>query len=165
MEPGPQVLFNLFGNENLPVTDTLMVSWIMVVLLVIAARIVTKNLKLVPDRIQAAVEYLIILIRDQVEPMLPGEGRRFLPFISTIFIYVGVGNLIGIIPGVPSFTGDLNNTLGLALAVFLISHFEGMKDNGVWGYIKGFGQPVIFMLPINIVGELAKPISHSFHQR
>ncbi len=162
MEPGPQVLFHLFGNESLPVTDTLLVSWFVVIITIIGARFVTRDLKLIPGRLQSAVEYLIKLIEDQVEPMLPGEGRKFLPFIATIFIYVGIGNLIGILPIVPSFTGDLNLALGLALAVFLISHFEGMRDNGVWGYIKGFGQPVIFLLPINVVGELAKPISHSF---
>ena len=162
MEPGPQVLFYFLGNKNLPVTDTLLVSWVVVIITIIAARLITRDLKLIPGRVQAAVEYIIVLIKDQIEPMLPGEGRRFLPFIATIFIYVGVGNLIGILPGIPSPTGDLNTTLGLALVVFLISHIEGMRDNGIWGYIRGFGEPVVFLLPLNVVGELAKPISHSF---
>ncbi|MFW6269379.1 MAG: F0F1 ATP synthase subunit A, partial [Bacillota bacterium] len=162
MEPGPQVITYLFGNESLPITDTLLVSWAVVILVIIGARLATRNFKLIPGRLQNAVEFFIQLILDQVEPMLPGEGRRFLPFIATIFIYIGVGNLIGILPGVSSPTGDLNTTLGLALVVFLISHVEGMRDNGVWCYISGFWKPVVFLLPLNVVGELAKPISHSF---
>ena len=162
MNPGPKVVFNLFGNPSFPVTDTLIVSWVVVIVTIILARLITRNLKMKPGKIQNATEMFIQLIEDQVEPMLPGEGRKFLPFIATIFIFVGIGNLIGILPQVPSPTGDLNTTLGLALVVFLVSHYQGMKDNGIWGYIKGFGQPVIFLLPLNVVGELAKPISHSF---
>lgn len=162
MNPGPRVVTYLFGNPNLPVTDTLIVSWLSIILIVIFARVATKRLTLKPGRLQNAVELLITSIHDQLEAMLPGEAMRFLPFIGTIFIYVGVGNLIGTVPGLVSPTGDLNFTLGLALVVFLVSHYEGVRDNGLWGYLKGFGEPVIFLLPLNIVGELARPISHSF---
>ena len=162
MNPGPQVVGHLFGMESLPVTDTLIVSWVVVVFLIITAKIIGSNLELVPNGIQNATELLLTAIEDQIEPMLPGEGRKFLPFIGTIFIFVGVANLSGVLPGVPNPTGDINTTLGLALLVFLIMHFEGMRENGVWGYIKGFAEPVFILLPLNIVSELAKPISHSF---
>ncbi len=162
MNPGPKVVTYLFENPNLPITDTLIVAWLSVIIIIVAARLITRDLKLKPDSAQNMAEFLVTAIYEQVEPMLPGEGWRFLPFIGTIFIYVGVGNLIGLVPGLNSPTGDLNTTLGLALVVFLVSHYEGMRENGVWGYIKGFGEPVIFLLPLNVVGELAKPISHSF---
>jgi F-type H+-transporting ATPase subunit a len=162
MNPGPKVVTYLFGKSYLPITDTLIVGWVSVVLLIFLARFLTNNLKLKPEGKQNIAELLITAIHDQIEPMIPGEGWKFLPFIATIFIYVGFSNLIGLVPGVPSPTGDLNTTLGLALVVFLVSHFEGMRDKGVWGYIKSFGEPVIFLLPLNVVGELAKPISHSF---
>lgn len=162
MNPGPQVITYLFGNKSLPVTDTLLVSWLVVIVTIIAAKLITYRLKMRPGPVQNAAEFFLQLIEDQVEPMLPGEGRKFLPFIATIFIYVGIGNLIGVLPGIPSPTGDLNLTLGLGLIVFLISHFEGMREKGVWGYFKGFTEPVFFLLPLNIVSELAKPISHSF---
>ena len=162
MNPGPKVITHLFGIEALPITNTLIVGWAVVIVLVIAAKIITRDLEIVPGRVQNAVEMLLTTIQGQIEPMLPGEGWKFLPFIGTIFIYVGFSNLAGLLPGVPSPTGDLNTTLGLALLVFLVSHYQGMKEQGVWGYIKGFGEPVIFLLPLNVVGELAKPISHSF---
>jgi len=162
MNPGPKVITHLFGMEQLPVTDTLLVSWFVVIFTVLVMAVITRNLKMRPDGAQNILEFIVSIIEDQIEPMLPGEGRKFLPFIATIFIYVAIANLIGLLPGVPSPTGDLNTTLGLALVVFLVSHYQGMKEKGVWGYLKSFGEPVIFLLPLNVVGELAKPISHSF---
>lgn len=162
MNPGPQVVLYLFDNPNLPITDTLIVAWLSVLIIIISAKLATRKLTIKPGKVQNAVEMLITSFIDQLEPMLPGEGWRFLPFIGTLFIFVGVGNLIGLVPGLTSPTGDLNTTLGLALVVFLVSNYEGIKAHGLWGYLKGFGQPVIFLLPINIIGELAKPISHSF---
>ena len=162
MNPGPQIQFYLFGKEYLPITDTLMVSWLCVIIILILAKYLTSSLSMRPNGKQNIAEMLIELIYKQIEPMLPNEGWKFLPFVATIFIYVGFGNLIGLIPGLPSATGDLNTTLGLGLMVFIVVQYEGMKEFGVWGYIKSFAEPVIFLLPINLVGELAKPISHSF---
>ncbi|MEC9490640.1 MAG: F0F1 ATP synthase subunit A [Halanaerobiales bacterium] len=162
MNPGPQIQFYLFGKEYLPVTDTLLVGWLSVIIIIAAAKYLTSDLSIRPKGKQNVAEWIVEMIYKQIEPMLPGEGWRFLPFIATIFIYIGVGNLIGVIPGLANPTGDLNTTLGLALVVFLVVQYEGMREYGVWGYIKGFAEPVIFLLPINIIGELAKPISHSF---
>ena len=162
MNPGPQIQFYLFGKEYLPITDTLIVGWIAVVLILVLAKYLTSNLTMRPDGKQNVAEAIVEMIYKQIEPMLPGEGWKFLPFIATLFIYVGVSNLLGLVPGLASPSGDLNTTLGLAIVVFLVSQYEGMKEFGVWGYIKGFAEPVIFLLPINLVSELAKPISHSF---
>ena len=162
MNPGPQIQFYLFGKEYLPITDTLIVGWIAVVLILAVAKYLTSNLTVRPDGKQNVAEAIVEMIYKQIEPMLPGEGWKFLPFIATLFIYVGVSNLLGLVPGLASPSGDLNTTLGLAIVVFLVSQYEGMKEFGVWGYIKGFAEPVIFLLPINLVSELAKPISHSF---
>ncbi len=162
MNPGPQIQFYLFGKEYLPITDTLLVGWLSVVIILILAKYLTLSLSIRPEGKQNVAEMIVELIYKQIEPMLPGEGWRFLPFIATIFIYVGFSNLIGLVPGLTSPTGDLNTTLGLALVVFVVVQYEGMREYGVWGYIKGFAEPVIFLLPINVIGELAKPISHSF---
>lgn len=162
MNPGPRTLFELFDNPFFPITDTLIVSWVVVLVLIILAKLATRNMEIVPGRVQNIVELIVSTIEDQIEPMLPGLGRKLLPFIGTIFIFVGVSNILGIVPGVANPTGDINTTLGLALVVFLFSHYYGVKNNGLWGYLKSQAEPIFIMLPINIVGELAKPISHSF---
>ncbi len=162
MNPGPKIVFYMFGNQNLPVTDTLITAWVIVLVIVVFSILISRRLKIVPGRLQNAVELLITTIENQIEPMLPGLGRDMLPFIGTIFIFVGISNLIGILPVVPNPTGDLNTTLGLALVVFLVSQYHAVKVNGLWGYIKGYAEPIPLLLPLNIIGELAKPISHSF---
>jgi F-type H+-transporting ATPase subunit a len=162
LNPGPQIVFYLFGKDYLPITDTLMVGWLTVVIILILAKYLTSKMSIRPNGKQNVAEFIVELIHGQIEPMLPNEGWRFLPFIATIFIYIGFSNLISLIPGLASPTGDLNTTLGLALTVFLVVQYEGMREYGVWGYIKSFAEPVIFLLPINVIGELAKPISHSF---
>lgn len=162
MNPGPKVVTYFLGNENLPITDTLLVAWLSVIILVVFSFTVTRKLKIIPGRLQNAVELLLTGIVGQIEPMLPGMGRELLPFIGTIFLFVGIGNLIGIVPGIVNPTGDINTTVGLAIVVFLVSQYHGIKVHGVWGYLKGFIEPVFIMLPMNIVGELAKPISHAF---
>ncbi len=162
MDPGPQVVTYLFGHEALPITHTLIWSWVVCVVIIIGARLATKKMDMVPTGLQNFGEAIVELIVDQIEPMMPGQGRRMLPLIGTIFIYIGLSNLVGFIPAVDNPTADLNTTLSLGLLVFVVSHYEGMKVKGVWGYIKGFAQPVIILLPLNFVSELAKPISHSF---
>ena len=162
MQPGPKVLAYFLGNENLPITDTLLASWLLVILLILFAYILKKRLKIVPGRIQAAVEIILAFVESQIESMLPGKGRKFLPFIGTIFIFVGVSTVFGLIPGLVNPTGDINTTLGMALMVFLYSQYLGIKRKGVGTYIKGFFEPIFLMFPMNVLGELAKPISHSF---
>lgn len=162
MNPGPKVITYFLGNENFPITDTLLVSWLTVLLLIAISYIVNRNLRILPGRLQNAVELLLTSIEEQIEPMLPGMGRELLPFIGTIFIYIGLGNLIGIVPGLTSTTGDINLTLGLAIVVFLVSQYHGIKVHGIKNYFKGFTEPIFFMLPMNIISELAKPISHAF---
>lgn len=162
MNPGPKIVGHLFGIEALPISDTLIVAWVVVLALIIIGKVIGSNLELIPGKIQNGTEMLLTAIEGQIEPMLPGEGRKFLPFMATLFIFVGVSNLVGVLPAVPNPTGDINTTLGLALVVFILMHIEGIRANGLWGYLKGFTEPVFILLPINIVSEFAKPISHSF---
>lgn len=162
MNPGPKVITYFLGNKYMPITDTLIAAWLSVILLIVFSCLLTRKLSIIPDRLQNAVELLLTSIENLIEPMLPGMGREILPFIGTIFLFVGVGNLIGLVPGLSNSTGDINTTVGLALVVFITSQYHGIKVNGIKNYLKGFIEPVFIMLPMNIIGELAKPISHSF---
>ena len=69
------------GNENLPITDTLLASWLAVILLILFAYILKGRLKMVPGRLQAAVEFILAFVISQIEAMMPDSGRKFLPFI------------------------------------------------------------------------------------
>ncbi|MGM0471018.1 MAG: F0F1 ATP synthase subunit A [Bacillota bacterium] len=158
MGAGPQVLFTLFG---LPVTDTVVVGWLITLALAIFAIVASKQIKMVPSGTQNVAEMYIEAILGLIEQMLPNQGKRFLPLVGTIGLLVGVSNLLGVVPFLPIPTEDLNTPIGLAIVVFIATHYYGMEKKGI-DYLKEFAEPTILLLPINIIGELAKPISLGF---
>lgn len=159
---GPQVVFYLFGNEKLPVTDTLLTAWGITLVLIILGFVVSRSVKVVPGRFQATFEVLLDTFEGYIEGMMPGEGRRWLPLIMTILLFIGFSNLIGIIPMMPNPTADINTTVAYGLMVFLISHATSIRSKGIGEYLKGYFSPNPILFPLNLIGELAKPVSHSF---
>ncbi|MBM7622894.1 F0F1 ATP synthase subunit A [Sporohalobacter salinus] len=158
MGSGPQIVFNLFG---IPVTDTVISGWIIILGIWFFAASASKKIQMVPSGSQNVAELYVEAILDLIEGMIPNQGKKFLPLIGTIGLYIGVSNLLSVVPFIPIPTEDLNTTLGIAFLVFIATHYFGIEKKGL-DYIKGFAEPSIVMLPMNIVGELAKPISLGF---
>jgi len=158
-EAGAMPIFEIFG---IPVNDTTVIGWGITIGLIIFARLATRNLSLRPGRLQNVLEMFVESIINMVNDMMEGGGRKLLPFIGTIALFIGISNIIGILPLLKNPTADLNMTLAFGLSVFIFSHAYAVRKKGFWPYLKEFAEPMAFMLPINIMGELAKPISHSF---
>lgn len=168
---GPSKLTEIFGwkiplnGVNIP---TILNTWLVMALMILAAYSGGRRLKKIPGRFQVALESIIVsfdgLCRDTLGQDL---GRKYVPFIATIFLFVLFSNWIGIIPiiGIEEPTRDLNTTLGLGLICAAVAHTSGIKVKGWKKYLAGYIEPggVIgwFMLPMNIVGEIAKVGSHS----
>lgn len=87
--------------------------------------------------------------------------ERLLPYVFSLAIFIAVANLLGLL-GLSPPTSDYNVTLALALITFFMTQYYGIKTNGIGGYIKGYFEPMPFLVPLNIVGELSNPISLSF---
>jgi len=139
-------------------------TWFVMLLLIISALFLARKVKLVPGKGQNFFEVVIDgLERFMVEITGP-EGRFFFPFIATIFLFILVSNLIGLIPGFFSPTANLNTTLALALCTFIYTHVIGIKFHG-GKYIKHFMGPVWWlvplMFPIELIGHLARIMSLS----
>ena len=131
------------------------------------AKMATKNLKVVPTGTQNVMEaYLEGVLAMGADVMGKEEARRYLPLVATIGLFVGVANLIGVIPGFEAPSAFLDFTLALALVVFVYYNFEGIKRNGVVAYFKHFLGPVWWlawlMFPIEIVSHISRIISLSF---
>jgi len=147
---------------------TIIMSWIVIAMLVIFALILRRSLREdvdeKPNRVQALLDTLIDLIKSQLTSSFSSEqlARELFPFIATLFLFILVSNLISVIPYFESPTKDLNVTFSFGLLVFFMSQFFAIRRKGVGKYFKGFIEPYPFMLPLNIVGEMAKPLSHSF---
>ncbi|MGL4308787.1 F0F1 ATP synthase subunit A [Cetobacterium sp. SF1] len=164
------------GKYGLPVSLTVVSTWFIIALLFILFRTSTKKLEMVPSKGQAFIESLYGFLDGVISQMLGGWSKRYFNYLSTLFLFILPCNLLMFIPipwgsvenGVltvaPAFrtpTADLNTTVGLALLTTITFIGTSIKCNGVLGYLKGFFEPLPFMFPINVVGELAKPTNIS----
>jgi len=147
---------------------TIIVSWIVIALLVIFALVLRRSLRQgveeKPNRIQALLDILMDFLKGQLTSGFASEklAHELFPFVSTVFLYVLLCNWISLIPYFDSPTKDLNVTLSMSILVFVMSQVFAVRAKGTRKYLKGFFEPYPFMLPINIMGEIAKPISHGF---
>jgi len=141
---------------------TLITTWIIMFLIFGIAVLVRKSIKKRPDKFLTAFELIYTGFENMAKEALGRDARKFTPLVFTIFIFVIFCNSAGIIPGVESPTADLNTCLGLGLMVFIICHVSAILHKGVKEYMLGYTRPFFFFLPLNIVGELGKVISHSF---
>ena len=139
-------------------------TWLVMLILIVSALLLARKVKLVPQGGQNFFEVLIDGLETFMVDITGPEGRFFFPYIATIFLFILVSNLIGLIPGFFSPTANLNTTLALALCTFVVTHAIGIKFHGV-KYIKHFCGPVWWliplMLPIELIGHFARILSLS----
>ncbi|MCD6142154.1 F0F1 ATP synthase subunit A [Candidatus Bipolaricaulota bacterium] len=147
---------------------TMIMSWIVIGLLVALALLFRRSLRqpvdAKPNRIQATLDLILQFIESQLTSNFASEklARELFPFIGTLFLFILFSNWISIIPYFESPTKDLNVTFSFALLVFFMSQFYAVRLNGVRRYIKGFMEPYAFLLPLNVIGLVGKPLSHAF---
>jgi F-type H+-transporting ATPase subunit a len=154
------------GDVSLTINvTTIVMTWIVMIVLILLAYIGGRRLEKYPKRRQALVEMIIQSLDGLIKETLGEVGRKYYPLISTLLFFILLSNWLGCIPTLKSPTQDLNTTLGLGLMVFFIVQTSAIWHKGLIGYLKGFFQPYILaplMFPLNVVGEFAKVISHSF---
>ncbi len=145
-------------------------SFLSVIILGVVVSAASKRATLVPGRLQNVVEFLVEKLDEFICGVLGPRGRKHVPFLGTLFIYILFMNLFGLVPFMRSPTANLNQTLALALCVFLYVQYTGIRNFGIKGYVFHMaGEPrdpisialVPIMLPLHIIGELAKPLSLS----
>ncbi|MCX6073228.1 MAG: F0F1 ATP synthase subunit A [Campylobacterales bacterium] len=157
--------FGLVSHEHTFIYLTHMLLAAAIVLLI--AKMATTNMRLVPTGCQNVMEaYLGGVLAMGADVMGRAEARRYLPLVATIGLFVGIANVIGVIPGFEAPSAFLDFTLALALVVFTYYNFEGIRRNGIITYFKHFMGPVWWlawlMFPIEIVSHISRIISLSF---
>jgi F-type H+-transporting ATPase subunit a len=140
-------------------------SWFVILLLIVFAILATRKIEMIPTKGQNFFEIVISGMEEFMVDITGEEGRWFFPIIATIFIYIVVCNLLGLVPGFYPPTASLNTTVSCAIPVFVFTHFIGVKYHGL-KYIKQFIGPVWWLipifLPIEVIGHLARVLSLSF---
>ena len=150
----------IFGGIN--ITQTTVSGLIVTLLLCCAFVYLGKNLKIRPDGKQVLVEKGVLMLYNMVVDTMGAHNAHFLPLIGTIFLSSICGSLIGMTGFLRSVTADLSVTLVWGIMVTAIIWYHNIKNNGFLGWLKGFTEPVVVMTPMNIVSEIAQPISMAF---
>ena len=159
---GPFIYFTIpiFGGIN--VTQTMLSSFLVTVLLCAACIWLGRDLKKRPDGKQVLVEKGIGMMHGMVVDTMGAHNAHWTPFIITIFLISICGSLIGMTGFLRSTTADLSTPITWAVMVSVIIWYNNIKNNGFVGWLKGFTEPVVVMTPMNIISEFAQPVSMAF---
>ena len=153
---GPRRMFCLL-NENgdivFSLSESVVTGWLVILIVLAACLILTKDLKKIPDtKRQCAAEYIVKTVNNMVSVNMDKSSLAYAPYIAAVFSYIIVGTLISMI-GFRSITADISVTGALAFMTFVLVTCTKLKYMGVGGYFKQF------INPLNIIGEVANPVA------
>lgn len=162
---GLELTFNLFGREFL-IPDTIVNVWVVVLFLLLFGLFVKRKIeaadpKEAPSGFINVVEVTVESVNNLVSQNMGEKHLRFAPYIYSLMAFLLVANLSGMV-GLTPPTSDYSVTFTLALITFFLSQFSGIRTHGIIGHIKGLFEPMAFLFPLNLLGDLADPISLSF---
>ncbi len=152
---------------HLPFDASLAMSLLAAAVIGLVSWLATRRMSSVPRGWQNFLEWLLGLIYQFADDMVGPTAPRYYPLFAMLFFFILVCNLMGLIPGLLSSTSRLSTTVGLALVVFFATHYFGVKERGLLPYLRHWFGPVPawlkpFMLVIELISELARPLSLSF---
>ena len=150
------VLFTLGPVE---VTDTVVTTWGIMIVLALAGCVVSRHLQMQPKKIQVLAEGIVTAVENNIAAAMPQYSKVVVPFIMALWIFLVLANLVGLIPGLHSPTRDLSLTAGLALLVFLSVHWFGIRTQGVKRYLQHYLTPSPILLPFHIISEITRTIA------
>ena len=139
---------------------TVLGTWLLMALLAGVAWAVTRRLSVAePSRWQAALEGTVLAMRGAIESAAPDHARQLLPFIGTLWLFIGAANLLGLVPGLSSPTGDLSLTAALAMLVYAAVHWYGIRIDGPRAYLRHYLDPNPVLLPFHLLGEVTRTLA------
>ncbi len=158
-----QLIVPLFGHNMVFNLEVILMTWIVIAILIVFGVATTRGKGMLPGSLQVVGELFVGQLYDLTEDALDREmAKTYAPLIFALFLFLFLGNWIGMVPHLEEPTKDLNTPLSLGLMGFVIAHYAGIKSKGFKAYAKEYFQPIFFMMPLNVIGELAKIVSISF---
>ena len=159
---GAYVYFTIPIFGGIPITQTTVSSFVVTVLLCWASVYFGKRLKKRPDGKQVLVEKGVMMLYNMVTETMGEHNAHWMPFIGTIFLSSLCCSFIGLTGFLRSATADLSCVAVWAVMVSVIIWYHSIKNNGFLGWLKGFTEPIAVMTPMNVVSEIAQPLSMAF---
>lgn len=158
-ELGPRIFFRI--TDNIFITESVFYTWIVMLVLIIASVLLTRNLKTRPGKVQALLESFVEMLYQLIEGTVGTKNSYLAPYFVGFLIFTFTCNCLGIV-GIRSTTADVNTTFAMGIIAFFMIQGLAIRARGVKGYLHHMGTPYPFMFPINIISELALPVSLSF---
>ncbi|MEE9503468.1 MAG: F0F1 ATP synthase subunit A [Candidatus Aminicenantaceae bacterium] len=147
------------------VPDYIVMCLVVALLLTLLLGLSSRKLSLVPSKRQSVLELIIQTFEGLLVDTIGEQGKKYLPLIATVGLFILFCNLIGLVPGFMSPTSKLNVTIGCALVVFVYYHLQGIRVQGLLKYLKHFAGPIPLlaplMVPIEIISHFSRPVSLS----
>jgi F-type H+-transporting ATPase subunit a len=156
IEAFPETVFSL---GPVAVTDTVVITWIVMVIIALTSYLLTRRLSLQPSSRQEIVESLFEAVEKTIKEVLPIDPWLVVPVLGTFWIFIGFSNLTGLLPGLKTPTADINTTFAFAVISFSLTHVYGIMTEGVKGYLAHYREPTWLLLPIHLMAEVTRTVA------
>lgn len=152
--------FDLFGL-HVEIAESIVVQWLVMAILAVLFFVLGRNLKVEPtSKRQMAAEYLVGFFSGMVNDTMGEKYKNYTPYIGALFCFSILSSLMGLL-GLRAPTADLSVVGTWAVITFILTLRNKIKTGGMKGYLKSFIEPMPFMLPFNIIGDIANPVAQA----
>ncbi|KAB2837061.1 MAG: F0F1 ATP synthase subunit A [Candidatus Brocadia sp.] len=157
-------IFNIFPETifsigPVQITDTVVNTWIVIMVIVAVCYLSTRKLSIKPSISQEILEAIYEAIEKTIKDILPLNPWLVAPVLGTLWILIGFSNLAGLIPGLKTPTADLNTTFAFALISFSMTHVIGIATQGLKGYLLHYKEPTWILLPFHLIAEVTRTVA------
>lgn len=146
-----------FGAFQL--TATVVTTWGVMAVLGLLSWLATRRPAASPGLLQTVAEGIVATLEETIAQAAPQHARKLLPFIGSLWIFLAVANLVGLVPGLHSPTRDLSATSALAILVFFSVHWFGIRSQGLRDYLRHYLSPSPILLPFHLISEVTRTIA------
>jgi len=149
-----------FHIGPIPVTRTVTMTWVVMAILILVALLVRRQLaRGRKSGLRTICEALMVYLDGEIRDIVRRPPAAYFPLIATLFIFILVANLVSAVPRMRPPTADIACAGALALVVFIAVPFYGIRERGLFGYLKAYFQPVWIMFPFNVIGEVSRTLA------
>ena len=159
MAQGKMLIEPMLEFGPLVITSTVVTTWVIIGILWLGCWLITRRLRIDPGPAQTAVEGIVSTIEEAIAAVDRANARRLLPFIGSLWIFLVIANLSGLVPGADSPTRDLSATAALAFLVFLSTHWYGIRIVGLQNYLRHYMSPSPILLPFHLISEVTRTVA------
>lgn len=145
----PNIVFEIFGMQ---ITDTVTSTWMIMVIMILLSWWISR-------KAPVALELIVDFLNDSLSDVMGMSAMPYVPFIGTFTLFIAGANVFSLIPGINNPARDINTPAALAITVFFSVYYFGIRSRGLWGYLKSLAEPVVVLLPFELIGHFTRALS------